>query len=134
MLVAAGAMRLAAAGTILESLGVRVVAPAVRQKIQGAKTEQAVEFFLSHARVAGEVFAIRIAEKLVAVLHADPYVVLCGGVKFRKRKALVTTDTEDAAMAAPASMGDTEGPPKAASAPAATGMSTMLYANAQNRF
>ena len=43
-----------------------------------------------------------------------------------RRRALVTTMTEEAAMAPAASMGDNMGPPNGASIPAATGISTTL--------
>ena len=47
-------------------------------------------------------------------------------LKKRSRRALVTTDTEDRAMAVPASMGESMGPPKICSRPAATGRPRIL--------
>ena len=47
-------------------------------------------------------------------------------LKKRSRRALLTTDTEDRAMAVPASMGESMGPPKTCSRPAATGRPRML--------
>ena len=46
--------------------------------------------------------------------------------KLRRRNALVTTDTELRAMAAPANMGLSVGPPKRKSKPAATGIHKTL--------
>ena len=47
-------------------------------------------------------------------------------LKNRNRRALVTTETDERAMAVPASMGESMGPPKACSSPAATGRPSTL--------
>ena len=44
----------------------------------------------------------------------------------RKRSALSTTETDEKAIAAPAIMGESEGPPKILSTPAAMGRQRML--------
>ncbi len=44
----------------------------------------------------------------------------------RSRRALSTTDTDEKAIAAPAIMGEREGPPKSLSTPAAMGMHRIL--------
>lgn len=46
--------------------------------------------------------------------------------KRRKRSALSTTETDEKAIAAPAIMGESEGPPKILSTPAAMGRQRML--------
>ena len=52
----------------------------------------------------------------------------------RKRSELLTTVTDESAIAPAASTGESSHPVKGYSSPAATGMSATLYTNAQNRF
>lgn len=47
-------------------------------------------------------------------------------LKKRRRRALVTTETDDKAMAVPANMGESMGPPKICKSPAATGRPRIL--------
>jgi hypothetical protein len=49
-----------------------MVAAAIFQEIQRAIAEQAIEGFRVRARVAGEVAAIGVSEKAVAVPHGGP--------------------------------------------------------------
>ena len=50
----------------------------------------------------------------------------CFRRKKRRRRALLTTEKDDSAMAVPAIMGESMGPPKTCSRPAATGRPTRL--------
>ena len=47
-------------------------------------------------------------------------------LKFLRRKALLTTEKEENAIAAPASIGERPGPPKSSKSPAATGSNNIL--------
>jgi hypothetical protein len=58
--------------TILDALAYFMVAATIIQEIQGAKAEEAIEGFPVRAGVAGEVLAIEVSEKAVAVLHGRP--------------------------------------------------------------
>jgi hypothetical protein len=56
------------------------------------------------------------------------------GLKLRNRSALRTTDTEENAMAKAAIIGESNQPEKGNKTPAAKGIATILYINAQKRF
>ena len=55
-------------------------------------------------------------------------------LKYRSRRALVTTETELIAMAKPAIIGFNKCPVKGYKTPAAKGIPKLLYRKAQNKF